>query len=126
LGRRGRRGCGWCVRRRDGRRAAREFRAAPGRRGAVVGDQPRRAGPARAVLPRCARPAPRGEARVTKKRFHSDLPDPLQRAPIAIAHRGGALLPTNVGKENSLEAFANAIAIGYEYLETDLRTTRDG
>jgi len=61
-----------------------------------------------------------------KKRFHADLPDPLQRAPIAIAHRGGALLPANVGKENSLEAFANAIAIGYEYLETDLRTTRDG
>ena len=63
---------------------------------------------------------------MSKKRFHSDLPDPLQRAPIAIAHRGGALLPANVGKENSLEAFANAIDLGYEYLETDLRTTRDG
>lgn len=60
------------------------------------------------------------------KRFHSGLPKILRQAPIAIAHRGGALLPENLGKENSLEAFANAVELGYTYLETDLRTTRDG
>lgn len=46
--------------------------------------------------------------------------------PLAIAHRGGALLPANIGKENTLEAFANAVALGYTVLETDVRTTRDG
>lgn len=46
--------------------------------------------------------------------------------PLAIAHRGGALLPENLGKENTLEAFANAVALGYTTLETDVRTTKDG
>ncbi len=55
-----------------------------------------------------------------------DLPAPLLRPPVAIAHRGGALLDVNLGKENSVEAFANSVELGFDYLETDLRTTRDG
>lgn len=43
-----------------------------------------------------------------------------------MAHRGGALLAANHGIENTLEAFRNAVALGYEYLETDLHATRDG
>lgn len=44
----------------------------------------------------------------------------------AMAHRGGALLSENLGMENTLEAFRNAVALGYEYLETDVHATRDG
>lgn len=42
--------------------------------------------------------------------------------PLAIAHRGGALL----GPENTAEAFAASIAAGADILETDLRFTADG
>ena len=41
--------------------------------------------------------------------------------PIAIAHRGGA----KYGFENTMEAFDNAISIGYKYLETDVHVTSD-
>jgi glycerophosphodiester phosphodiesterase len=44
----------------------------------------------------------------------------------AMAHRGGALLTANLGIENTLTAFANAIALGFEYLETDVHATADG
>lgn len=50
----------------------------------------------------------------------------LRQGPLAFAHRGGAGLPANAGIENSLEAFSNAINLGYEYLETDVRASRDG
>ena len=42
--------------------------------------------------------------------------------PLAIAHRGGSL----EGEENTMPAFAHAIALGYTHLETDVHLTRDG
>lgn len=45
---------------------------------------------------------------------------------IAWAHRGGALLPANIGIENTLRAFRNAVDLGYTYLETDVHASRDG
>ena len=42
--------------------------------------------------------------------------------PIAMAHRGGAIEHL----ENSLPAFEACVAMGYRYLETDVRVTVDG
>jgi glycerophosphoryl diester phosphodiesterase len=46
--------------------------------------------------------------------------------PIAMAHRGGAKHPDNLGYENSMRAFGHAAGLGYRYLETDVHATSDG
>lgn len=50
----------------------------------------------------------------------------LDHTPVALAHRGGSLYPPNLGLENTMTAFGNAVALGYTHLETDVHLTRDG
>lgn len=54
------------------------------------------------------------------------MPSYLESPPLALAHRGGCALPANVGLENTLTAFRNAVDLGCRYLETDVHATRDG
>ncbi|UUZ59091.1 glycerophosphodiester phosphodiesterase [Nocardioides sp. B-3] len=44
----------------------------------------------------------------------------------AFAHRGGSYHPEIEGPENTMAAFSHAVALGYDYLETDVHVTRDG
>ena len=50
--------------------------------------------------------------------FHKYLKN---KTPVAIAHRGGS----NSGIENTLEAFENAINMGFNIIETDIQITKD-
>ncbi|HNI70401.1 MAG TPA: glycerophosphodiester phosphodiesterase [Marmoricola sp.] len=45
---------------------------------------------------------------------------------VAMAHRGGARHPDLLGIENTMTAFAHAVALGYQYLETDTHVSADG
>jgi glycerophosphoryl diester phosphodiesterase len=68
-------------------------------------------------------------ARVTRPRTgFAYLDDGLDQpgAVLAFAHRGGAFHPELEGLENTMAAFAHAVALGYRYLETDVHATRDG
>lgn len=44
----------------------------------------------------------------------------------AMAHRGGSLLTANLGIENTVRAFRNAVDLGFSYLETDVHVSADG
>ena len=54
--------------------------------------------------------------------FYLALRGPLPSAPQLIAHRGG---PAGA-PESTLAAFRNAIAVGADWIEMDIRMTRDG
>src|SRR5690242_12278824 len=54
------------------------------------------------------------------------MPGYLDPPPLALAHRGGSGVVGNVGIENSLAAFEHAYALGFRYLETDVRASADG
>ncbi|MDR0960386.1 MAG: glycerophosphodiester phosphodiesterase [Propionibacteriaceae bacterium] len=45
---------------------------------------------------------------------------------IALAHRGGGEYAPNTGIENTLQAFRNAVDLGFTHIETDVQATRDG
>ena len=56
----------------------------------------------------------------------ADFPYFADAPPIGMAHRGGSTFGPNVGRENTVHAFRQAVDMGYRYLETDVHGTSDG
>ncbi len=75
-----------------------------------------------------ARPSRRRPVPATPRTGYAFLDTVLERPSgvLAFAHRGGATHPELSGLENTEQAFAHAVALGYAYLETDVHLTRDG
>ena len=69
--------------------------------------------------------APQQARPVTGRRYLDAVLD-QPGSVIAMAHRGGARHPEIPGIENTMHAFKHAVALGYDYLETDVHATRDG
>lgn len=59
-------------------------------------------------------------------RSASDFAYFADATPIGLAHRGGSTYEPNVGRENTVAAFQQAVDMGYRYLETDVHATSDG
>lgn len=60
--------------------------------------------------------------RETESNANARFPFLEHPRPIALAHRGGA----EEAPENTMAAFENAVRLGFRYIETDVRVTRDG
>jgi len=73
-----------------------------------------------------ADPTPSGAGRPVTGFAYFDTVLDQPGSVIAMAHRGGALHPEIPGVENTLHAFRHAVALGYDYLETDVHATSDG
>lgn len=58
---------------------------------------------------------------------HADVvTDVFSAPPLVLAHRGGALMSANIGRENTLAAFRAAWEAGARHMETDVHATADG
>jgi len=79
------------------------------------------------VRARCPHPVEFGVPMPSRPRPRAaDWPYFTGPRPLAFAHRGGADYAPNVGIDNSIAAFANAVALGYTHVETDVHATSDG
>lgn len=56
----------------------------------------------------------------------ADHPYFADATPVGLAHRGGSTYASNMGRENTVYAFRQAVDMGYRYLETDVHATSDG
>lgn len=56
----------------------------------------------------------------------ADFPYFADATPIGLAHRGGSTYEPNLGRENTVAAFRQAVDLGYRYLETDVHASSDG